>query len=395
MKTRRIPAAKRNAYTTHNDVKVVRGGADYFRCITEIADNARYSLHLQTYIFDEDETGTMVADALIRAAQRGVLVYLLLDGYASRWLSSAFIAKLKDAGVHFSFFKPLFNSRTFYLGRRLHHKVIVADARVGMVAGINISNRYNDMGATHAWLDWAIYAEGEVAQRLNDACVRIWNKPAFRKKCLAVRNPVAVLPNGECLVRVRRNDWVFRRTEITRSYKELFQGAHSQVTLMTSYFWPPGKLLRRMEAAARRGVKIKLILTAKADVLLSKYTERYLYSRLFRSKIEVYEYETNVLHGKIAVCDNQLLTAGSYNVNNISAFASVELNLDVKNAAIVTSVNEKLQSIIANDCRQITEDDFKASNSLLKRFFYYLSYRLVHMMFYLFTFYFIQKREQD
>src|SRR4051812_43932911 len=119
-------------YTLHNEVKIVRGGGDYFTGIEEIADHATYSLHLQTYIFDENDTGNKVAEALMRAARRNVHVYLLLDGYASQHLSSAFINRLTDAGVHFGFFEPFFKSNTYYIGRRLHHKVIVADARVCM-----------------------------------------------------------------------------------------------------------------------------------------------------------------------------------------------------------------------------------------------------------------------
>ena len=150
-----------------------------------------------------------------------------------------------------------------------------------------------------------------------------------------------------------------------------------------------------MAAAASRGIKIQLILTAKADVPFAKYAERYLYNWLFRHNIEVYEYEKNILHGKLAERDNEWITAGSYNVNNISAFASVELNLDVKNATIATEMNDKLQAIINNDCKQITETEFTAANNLLKRFYYYLSYRLIHVVFYLFTFYFTQKRERS
>src|SRR5580693_299693 len=97
---------KSNQYTSHNIVRVVKGGSDYFDSIEEIADNAIYSLHLQTYIFDEDETGNKVAAALIRAAQRNVYVYLLVDGYASQQLSTQFISRLKEAGVHFGFFEP-------------------------------------------------------------------------------------------------------------------------------------------------------------------------------------------------------------------------------------------------------------------------------------------------
>lgn len=383
-------------YTLHNKVKIVRGGADFFNCIENIADNAKYSIHLQTYIFDEDETGNRVAGALIRAAERNVLVYLLVDGYASKKLSPAFIARLTDAGIHFGFFRPLVLNNLFYLGRRLHHKVLVADASVCMVAGINISNRYNDIGDNKAWLDWAIYTEGGVAAQLNNICTSIWNRSPLRKKCsIAISSAPAQLPKEECQVRIRRNDWVYQHTQITRSYRELFNKAHSHATIMTSYFWPPQKLLNRMAAATRRGVKIQLILTAKADVPFAKYSERYLYRWLFRNNIEVYEYQKNVLHGKIAQRDNEWVTAGSYNVNNISAFASVELNLDINDVAIATEMNDKFQAIINTDCIRITPAEFATTNNYLKLFYYYLSYRIIHIIFYLFTFYFTQRREKN
>ena len=396
MATKRVRRIRKtNAYTLHNKVKILRGGAPFFRAIEDIAASAQYSLHLQTYIFDENDTGNRVAEALISAAKRNVFVYVLLDAYASQKLSPAFIARLGDAGVHFAYFRPLVLSNVFYLGRRLHHKVIVADARVCMVAGINISDRYNDIGDTPAWLDWAVHAEGEVARHLNDVCIRIWNRSALRKKCLATAPPESPLPTEVCLVRIRRNDWVYSHTQITRSYRELFNAAHKHVTLMTSYFWPPFKLLKRMAEASRRGVKIKLILTGRADVPFAKYSERYLYPWLFRHNMEVYEYNKNILHGKVATRDNEWLTAGSYNVNNISAFASVELNLDISNRPLATDLTDKLQAIIDDDCTQITSDSFTASNNALKRFGYYLSYRFIHIVFYLFTFYFTQKREKD
>ena len=385
-----------NGYTVHNKVKIIRGGADYFDAIEEIADSAKYSLHLQTYIFDGDETGSRVAEALIRAAERKVHVYVLIDSFASKNIPKEFVARLKASGVHFGFFARIFKGNFFYMSRRLHHKIIVADEHFCMVAGINISNRYNDIGETKAWLDWAVYAEGEVAKGLNGVCVNVWNRSVFRKKCLAGGMPFQIpLPREECRVRIRRNDWVYKKTEITRTYRELFRHAHHQVTVMTSYFWPPQKLLNRMAAASHRGVKIKLILTARADVPLVKYTERYLYSWLFRHNIEVYEYQKNILHGKIAVCDNEKLTAGSYNVNNISAFTTVELNLDIENTAIAREVNERLETIITNDCKQITPANFATATNLVIKLFYYLSYRITHMIIYLFTFYFTQKRERN
>ncbi len=386
---------KQDNFTIRNRVRVIRGGAEYFRLIEEIADSAKYSLHLQTYIYDEDETGKKIAEALIRAAKRNVLVYVLLDGYASQHLSKEFITNLKTAGVNFRFFMPLFKSKYFYLGRRLHHKVIVADGNVCLTAGINISNRYNDIGEKEGWLDWAVYMKGEIASRINDICIKTWNRSVFRKQCLATNNPKHKLPDVNCPVRARVNDWTFERTEITNTYRELFRDAKSEVIVMTSYFWPPQRLLKRIAAASRRGVKVKLILTATADVPLAKYAERYLYRYLFRHNIEVYEYQKNILHGKIAIRDGEFITAGSYNVNNISAFASVELNVDIVDKGIAARLHERFQAIIGEDCVQIDREKFWMKSSHAERLFFYISYRIIHLIFFLFTFYFIQRKQQD
>src|SRR6185503_5855367 len=106
--------------------KLIRGGNEYFKLLTNLIDSSIHSIHLQTYIFDDDETGSLIGDAMINAAHRNVQVYFIADGYASRVMSSSFINRLQNAGIHFKFFEPLFKSKHFYLGRRLHHKVVVA-----------------------------------------------------------------------------------------------------------------------------------------------------------------------------------------------------------------------------------------------------------------------------
>lgn len=381
-----------DAYTPHSDVRVVRGGKEYFGQIQYIASIAQQTIHLQTYIFDEDETGQEVAHALMAAAQRGVRVYVMVDGYASQNLSKVFVKNLQDAGVNFRYFKPLLSSRNYYLGRRMHHKIIVADATIVMVGGVNVSNRYNDMPGMSAWLDWAVVAQGPVATSINKLCEQLWNKTVFAAKCVPHIGSCAATDNG-IMVRMRRNDWVYRKTDITKTYSELFASAQKNVTIMTSYFWPPQRLLRYMEVAARRGVKIKLVLTGYADVPLSKYAERYLYNRLFRSGIEVYEYLPNVLHGKMGICDGLWATVGSYNLNNISAFASIELNLDVKDKGLVTKLNSAVEDIITKDCTLVTKSGYGSQGNVLKKLLYYLSYRAIHTLFFLFTFYYTQQKK--
>jgi len=385
--------ANGNVYSLHNRVKLVHGGGEYFRQMEEMIDAAKYSIHLQVYIFDEDETGNRIADALIRARKREVSVYLIVDGYASQRISTAFVSRLIDAGIHFSYFEQVFRTRYFYIGRRMHSKVIVIDEAKAMVGGINISNRYNDIDNIPAWMDWAIYVEGDTAGDLHKECIYLWDNSILRPKYIPVKTDwTAFTVKEECLVRVRKNDWVKRRTEITKSYREMFKQAHSYITIMSGYFWPARRLLKKMANASKRGVKIKLILAGRSDISVAKHAERYMYRWLFRNNIEIYEYQDSVLHGKIAVYDDRWVTGGSYNVNNISAFASIEMNLDVKDKDFAKTVDAKLQEVIDSHCIQVTSANYENGYNFLQRSRQTISYWVVHIIFRLFTFYFRQEK---
>ncbi|MES1217809.1 MAG: phospholipase D-like domain-containing protein, partial [Bacteroidota bacterium] len=152
-----------HGYTSINRVSLIRGGKEYFDTLVRLINTAKESIHIQSYIFDDDTTGSMIADALKKACERKVEVYVLADGYASQVMSKSFIKDLKKAGIHFRFFEPFFKSTHFYFGRRMHHKISVFDARYALVGGVNIADRYNDLQGKPAWLDFAIYAEGEIA----------------------------------------------------------------------------------------------------------------------------------------------------------------------------------------------------------------------------------------
>jgi cardiolipin synthase len=353
---------------------------------------ARHTIHLQTYIFDEDHTGTQIADALRESSLRGVDVYMLLDGYASRKLSERFIRQMRNAGIRFRYFEPVFQSDSFYFGRRLHHKVIVADGCRAMVGGVNISDRYNDLPGDPAWLDWAIYVEGEAAQDLHRLCAKLWVKfPVEVRKILAREQPFLPDPGLHCRVRIRQNDWVTRRNEITRSYLQMLSEAKEEVIIMSSYFLP-GRLFRRYLArAAKRGVRIRLVLAGTSDVKIAKHAERYMYRWLFKNRIAIFEYPHNVLHGKIAVADRAWVTGGSYNVNNISAYASIELNLDVDDAHFGAQVATALDEIIHGQCDPISESSYRTQYGLFSRLLQRLSYETFRLIFFLFTFYFRQR----
>jgi cardiolipin synthase len=160
---------------------------------------------------------------------------------------------------------------------------------------------------------------------------------------------------------------------------------------MCSYFLPGRVLRKRLGLAAKRGVKVKLILAGPSDVMLAKYAERYLYRWMLRNKIEIYEYQPSVLHAKMMVVDDRWVTIGSFNVNNVSAYASMEMNFDVRNKPFASSVQKTMETIIEKDCIQVTRKSPVFNAGLFKQFIQKSSYELIRVILNLSTFYFKQE----
>src|SRR5688572_33384147 len=130
-------------YVEADDIKLVYSGKNFFEVLEELITNSKEYLHLQTYIFETDETGFKVIEWLKAAAARGVKVYMLVDAYASFPFPAGIAADLRKCGVHFRLFSPLFSAENIFIGRRLHHKIVVADRNLGLTGGINIADKYN------------------------------------------------------------------------------------------------------------------------------------------------------------------------------------------------------------------------------------------------------------
>lgn len=384
----------KTGFTQNNHVRLIHGGDEYFRTLLNLIAGARESIHLQCYIYDDDETGRMVADALKAAAARNVSVYVMADGYASQVMSKKFIQELRQAGIQFRYFEPLFRSRNFYFGRRLHHKVFVVDAFYSLVGGVNISDHYNDLPGKRAWLDFALYSEGEISQELCKLCWKTWYNFSSAFRFMPCR------PSGELrlenhtatsLVRMRRNDWVRRKNEISYSYVDMFRYAQSHITICCSYFLPGQGIRRLLQQASKRGVRIRVIIAGPSDVMIAKNAERWMYDWLLRNNIELYEYQPSVLHAKVAVCDGEWATVGSYNINKISAYASIELNLDVVGEHFSGKLENELSSIINRDCIRITKETHLKKKNWAIQFVRWCSYQFIRLIFFITTFYYRQR----
>jgi cardiolipin synthase len=168
---------------------------------------------------------------------------------------------------------------------------------------------------------------------------------------------------------------------------EFCRKAKQEIIIMSSYFIPGSFFRHHIVKAIKRGVKVKLILAGVSDVGIAKDAERYLYRWAMANGIEIFEYKQHVLHGKVAICDGRIVTIGSYNINDISALASIELNMDVDDPSFSKIVHKTFSDIMENACEPITANETLRWN-WFTRVYFWLAYTTVRLLFRIFTFYF-------
>ncbi|MGZ3900871.1 MAG: phospholipase D-like domain-containing protein [Bacteroidia bacterium] len=360
-------------YSEAENIQLVFSGNNYFELLEEIIDNSKEILHLQTYIFETDETGLRVINALKRAAERKVQVYILIDAFGSNSFSKEAIKEIKRSGIHFRKFSPLFSSESIYFGRRLHYKIVVADKQIAIIGGINIANKYNKGTKTDPWLDYAVLIQGKPCGYLNLLCEKAFCKQKDSALIAWERELDTTVSPGK-LIRFRLNDFIKGKNEIHNSYVEELCRAKKHITIVASYFLP-GKGFRKLLAdASARGVSVRIILASQSDVLSVRWAENYLYDFLLRNNIHLYEWKNSVLHGKVMVVDDSWATIGSYNLNFLSHYISIELNADIIDKDFIQTFTLHLDHIIESSCNVIEPKTFVKKNNPLQRLLNWLAY---------------------
>lgn len=367
-------------YAEADDIKLVYSGSNYFETVDRIIDESRDTLHLQTYIFECDETGMRVVEGLIRAAQRGVRVFMLVDAYASFPFPRKVATVLREAGVNFRLFSPLLSRESIYIARRMHHKIVTADKHVGLIGGINVANKYNTFHGGNPWLDYAVLITGPVCEYLHVLCEQFYFR--LRPKILKDWEQRTRLPaaGSHRYVRFRRNDWLQKRNEIHRSYVEALYKAETSVVMVASYFLPGRNLRHLLRKAANRGVSIQIIMAGRSDISSLRLAENYLYDFYLRHNIRLYEWTNSVMHGKAMIVDNTWATIGSYNLNFLSHYVSIELNADVIDAEFVDSFSKHLYDITHYSCTAVQLDRHKKSKSILISLLRWLAYNFYRLL---------------
>jgi cardiolipin synthase len=362
-------------------VELLQGGKPYFEAVERIIDESKHFIQFQTYILDEDETGKRIINALIRAAGRGVRIYLLLDAYGTKYLSGELISSIENAGILFRFFSPTFITKGFQLSLRLHSKVVMADGEVAIVGGMNFADRYHGSALKKEWLDFAVLLKGPECVHILSILKKLWNKKFLSKSEQShemIQFPVFY--KEDVKLKVLQNNWYRNRIEILRSYRSAFKRAEKRMIIFASYFLPGRNERKLLRNAALRGVDIMVVFSAESDAPMFKRATEFLYDFILKNKIRIFEYLPSNLHAKVATVDGKWSTIGSYNLNHISDYASVEINVAIMDEKFTGHFDSVLLGIIENDCRQVTIEEFSRRRTWFSRFAGWSSYQIIRLL---------------
>ena len=331
-----------------NRVELLEDGETYFPAVFEAVEQARREVLVETFILFEDKVGLALQERLVAAAGRGVNVDVTVDGYGSPDLSGEFIARMTGAGIRLHIYDPrprLMGLRT-NIFRRLHRKVVVVDGAVAFVGGINFSHDHlRDFGplAKH---DHAVRVRGPLVTQIH----------RFALEQLPGQRPMPSVPQppaGRSLGMFVTRDNQHHRNDIERQYRAAIRSARREVLIANAYFFPGYRLLKALRQAARRGVRVDLILQGEPDMPLVKRATDLLYAQLVREGVRIHEYCERPMHTKVALVDDHWATVGSSNLDPLSLSFNLEANVMIRDATFNSELRGRLQKLIDHHCRVI------------------------------------------
>lgn len=372
---------------------LLEGGTEFFPALVEAMDEARRLVHLETYIFEFAGSALSVAEALVRAAQRGVAVRLVVDGVGTPRVPLEWQQRFTEAGVRWHIYAPmgrlglLFPSRW----RRLHRKLCVVDDMVGFCGGINIIDDVDDVALgrlSEPRLDYALRVAGPLVADMSETMDQLWwrlqavrkaRRREFRAAWRALRE---TRPTGDFSRLLRKmearvgmgsqrhtpavwrgvddaratlvlRDNVTHRHDIERAYLKAIGEARHEVVIANAYFIPGRKLRRALTLAADRGVRVRLMLQGKYEHFLQYRSARPVYQTLLDHGIEIHEYAPSALHAKVAVVDRRWATVGSTNLDPLSMLLAREANVVTTDRRFALLLHEGLDEILAHSCERL------------------------------------------
>ena len=349
-----------NRFLPGNRVTLLRSGGEYFPALAYAIDGAEREVWLETYIYADDDVGRIITAALVRAAQRGVAVRVLVDGWGARhYLTAAIEGDLVRGGVTLQRYRPAVAPWQFRSNRlrRLHRKLCHVDGRIAFVGGINIIDDVNTPGQRPPRVDFALRIEGPLLVPVMRSMQRVW---AINELVHYQRNVVPLFPSprraqraGAQTAKFLIRDNLRHRRDIERAYLAAIRTAKHEILIANSYFFPGIRFRRALIAAAGRGVKVTLLLQGRVEYLLLHYATRALYGQLLSSGVTIQEYHQSFLHAKVAVVDDDWATVGSSNIDPYSLLMAREANVFVRDPDFSNQLRGELLRMIEEGARRV------------------------------------------
>jgi cardiolipin synthase len=345
-----------------NRVTLLVDGPQTLKAIRAAIESARHHVHLETYIFADDEIGRALRELLIRRRKDGIEVRVLYDAIGSVTTPAAFFAPMQQAGVEVLEFRPLNPTRTlpWKINNRDHRKIVVVDGRIAFTGGINISGAYAsastsrpgpEAGQEEAWRDTHVQMEGPVAAQFQKLFLQTWERAGGKLDGGSAHYFPPLAPSGAELVAAVATSGGDRETAIYDTYAAAIGHASRRLWMTQAYFAPDPALRRALIAAAVRGVDVRVIVPSFSDSALIFHASRADYEELLAGGVRIYEQRYAMLHAKTMVIDTALSMVGSANFDIRSFLHNNEVN-----AVIVGSeFAERMEALFDRDLRDTRE----------------------------------------
>ena len=360
-------------FRSGNRIKLLRNGAQYFPALERAIDSAEREVWLESYIFADDPTGRRIAEAMARAAMRGVKVRVLVDGWGAKFYLTASLERfMRDAGIELLKYRPEVSAWQFrsHRLRRLHRKLCHVDRRIAFVGGINVIDDMHTPGHKPPRLDFAVSVEGLLLPAIAHTMQRVW---ALVQLVQSGTSQLALFPERERGERVGTQTAKFvirdnlrHRRDIEQAYLAAIRRARSEIVIANSYFFPGIAFRRALTDAIQRGVVVTLILQAKVEYVLLHFASRALYGQLLDAGVVIQEYHKSMLHAKVAVIDDRWATVGSSNIDPYSLLMAREANVFVRDRRFADELKSELAEMVRTGARPVAPQHWHSRSRLYK-----------------------------
>lgn len=353
--------------TENNKVEIFKNGEEKFPKLIEALKNAKHHIHLEYYIYEEDEIGREVAKILKAKAQAGVQARLIVDGVGSLGLKSGFFQDLKLSGVKVVEFMPvLFPSFTSKINYRNHRKIAVIDGKIGFTGGINISDRYINNGKHSLfWRDTHLSIQGESVKTLQFLFILSWQFVTQEEIEPEPEFFPDMEPSGEQLVQINASGPDWELASIMDSFFLAINSAKEKVKIATPYFIPTESILDAVTTAAKSDIEVEIMIPDASDSWIVESASRSFIKQLLEADVKVYLYQKGFLHSKVIVIDNNFASVGSANMD----YRSFDLNHEVNAYFYDPEIAQQLSSAFDQDkadCHEVCLEEWRERKLLEK-----------------------------